>query len=336
MGAIVPHRRMTTPSCSVVVCTRHRPELLARCLNALALLDHPSYELLVVDNTSGEREVEQIAIAAGARYLVESKEGLSRARNTGAREARGGIVAYVDDDAEAEPAWLSRHADALANAALAATTGRIFPTSLDAEASRIYAAAGGEDLGEVAFRVDSTTPAWFEMANFGGVGIGCNMAFRRELFDAGWGFRESLGPGAGIPGEEHYAFFTLIRAGHAIAYLPHAIVHHDYPATMAALHGRRLWILRGAAAYMLLLLVEEPEFRSRTLRYMWGAARGTRRPWRRSDVSERLGSRLQRFAAAAASVPLYLRTLRASRAGFNPSTAPTAVELERRQRSLPS
>lgn len=327
---------MTTPSCSVVVCTRHRPELLARCLNALALLDHPSYELLVVDNTPGERKVEQLAMAAGARYVVEPQEGLSRARNTGAREARGAIVAYIDDDAVADSTWLSRHAAALEDSALAATTGRILPTSLDVEASRIYAAAGGEDLGEVAFRVDSTTPAWFEMANFGGVGIGCNMAFLRELFEAGWGFRESLGPGAGIPGEEHYAFFTLIRAGHAIAYLPDAIVHHDYPATMAALRGRRVRILRGAAAYMLMLLVEESEFRRNTLRYMWRAARGTRRTWRRSDVGDRLGSRLQLFAAAMAGVLLFVRTLFAARGSVKPPMPPAANERERRQRSVPS
>jgi len=327
---------MTNFACSVVVCTRYRAESLARCLASLTRLEHPSYELIVVDNTSGEHEVQELAGEAGARYVIEPREGLSRARNTGGRVARGRIVAYIDDDALAERTWLDRHANALEDPALSASTGRILPMSLESEASRLYAAAGGEDLGEAAFRVDSTTPAWFEMANFGGVGIGCNMAFRRELFEAGWGFRDSLGPGAGIPGEEHYAFFTLIRGGHAIVYVPDAIVRHGYPARMDALRARRRWILHGAAAYMLMLLVEEPEFRLRTLQYMWEAARGTRRTWRRQDVGERLGSRRQLFAAAAAGVPLYLRTLRASRAGFNPRVAPTAVELERLQRSLPS
>jgi glycosyltransferase involved in cell wall biosynthesis len=327
---------MTTPLCSVVVCTRHRPELLARCLAALAVLDHPSYELLVVDNTAGERKVEQLALAFGAGYLCEPEEGLSRARNAGARAAQGAIVAYIDDDAVAEPTWLGQHAAALEAPGVAATTGRILPTSLDAEASRVYAAAGGEDLGEVAFRVDSTTPEWFEMANFGGVGIGCNMAFRRELFAAGWGFRESLGPGAGIPGEEHYAFFSLVRSGHAIAYLPDAIVHHDYPATIAAFRSRRFWILRGAAAYMLMLLVEEPQFRRDTLRYMWEAVRGSPRAWRRGDASERLGNRLQLLVAVSAGVPLYLWTLLAGHGKFRPPSAPAAAELERHPRSVPS
>jgi hypothetical protein len=245
-------------------------------------------------------------------------------------------VAYIDDDAVAEPAWLSRHAAALEDPGLMATTGRILPISLVAPAARMYAAAGGEDLGEVAFRVDRTAPGWFEMANFGGVGVGGNMAFRRALFETGWGFRESLGPGAGIPGEEHYAFFTLIRDGNTIAYLPDAIVHHDHPAAMGALRRRRSRILRGTVAYMTMLLVEEPEFRRDTLRYMWEAARGTRRAWRRGDVSQRLGNRLQLLAAVSAGVPLYLRTLLAGRGSLNPPVVPAAAELERRQRSLPS
>jgi glycosyltransferase involved in cell wall biosynthesis len=328
--------RLTSPSCSVVVCTRHRPALLARCLTSLTQLEHPSYELVVVDNTEREREVEQLAAEAGARYVVESRVGLSRARNTGGRAARGEIVAYIDDDAVAEPAWLSRHAAALEDPSLSATTGRILPICLDASSARMYAASGGEDVGEVALRLDRTTPGWFVMANFGGVGVGGNMAFRRALFRSGWGFRESLGLGAGIPGEEHYAFFTLIRDGHAIAYLPDAVVHHDYPATTDALRRRRARILRGTAAYMAMLLVEEPGYRRETLRYMWEAARGTRRSWRRADAEERLGNRLQLVAAVSAGVPLYLRNLLTRRGSFNPPPVPAAAELEPHRRSAPS
>ena len=327
---------MTEALCSVVVCTRHREELLARCLRSLTQLDYPNYELIVVDNTDGEREIEQLAADFGARYVVERRTGLSRARNTGAREARGEIIAYTDDDAVAERDWLRLHAEALDDPTLGATTGRILPTSLDTPAARGYAAAGAENLGDVAFRVDRQTSAWFEMANFGGVGAGANIAFRRSLFDGGWGFRESLGPGAGVPGEEHYAFFGIIRAGLAIAYVPDAIVYHDYPSTPSALARRRSRILRGGVAYMVMLLVEEPEFRRDTLRYMWEAVRGTRRAWRRGDASERLGNRLHLFAAVCAGVPLYLRARLSDGASINPWRAPVATELERRQRSFPN
>jgi hypothetical protein len=201
----------------------------------------------------------------------------------------------------------------------------------------MYAAAGGEDLGEVPFRVDRMTLCWFEMANFGGVGVGPNMAFRRALFDAGWGFRESLGPGGGIPGEEHYAFFTIIRGGHTIAYVPAAVVHHHYPATIAALRRRQFRILQGAAAYMVMLLVEEPEFRWNTLRYMAQAIRGTRRLWRRGGADAQFATRLQLLAAACTGLALYVRTRVASRSGFSRrQPAPPAAGGERPQRSVSS
>jgi glycosyltransferase involved in cell wall biosynthesis len=316
---------MAAPSCSVIVCTRNRAELLARCLDALIGLDHSSYELIVVDNTEGQPEVTQLAENAGARYLVESVPGLSRARNTGARAAVGEVVAYIDDDALPESDWLSRHSAALEDPHLAATTGRILPTSLGSSAARTYA-AGGADLGEVAFRVDRQTPGWFERTNFGGVGAGANMAFRRALFESGWGFRESLGPGAGITGEEHYAFFTLVAAGHAIAYVPEAIVHHDYPTTPGELKRRRSRLLRRSVAYMIMLLVEEQEYRRDTLRYVWEAARGARRDWRPVETTERFAGKSDLALAVATGIPLYVQNLLTQRGSFSPPRARAAED----------
>jgi hypothetical protein len=52
--------------------------------------------------------------------------------------------------------------------------------------------------------VDRQTPAWFERANFGGIGDGGNMAFRRYAFAVWPGFDVRLGRGALLHGgEEH-------------------------------------------------------------------------------------------------------------------------------------
>jgi glycosyltransferase involved in cell wall biosynthesis len=293
------------------VCTRHRVELLERCLASLTRLAHPSYEVIVVDNTTGEPGVEALAASVGARYVVEPQTGLSRARNTGARTARGAVVAYLDDDAVAERTWLSAHAAAFEDLGLAATSGPVLPLSLNAPVARVGAPAGREDLGQTPFRIDRSTPQWFERANFGGIALGANLAVRRALFDAGWGFHESLGAGAALPGgEEHHAFFTLIRAGHAVAYLPQAVVRHRYPVTTAELDRRRSRILRISAAYMMMLLFEEPQFRRRTLRYMWQAARGKSRPWRPAGAEQPFATRSQLLAAMAAGVALYARAHR--------------------------
>jgi glycosyltransferase involved in cell wall biosynthesis len=300
---------LTRPACSVVVCTKHRAKLLTRCLGALAVQTQDSYEVVVVDNTEGDRETRRIAEESGARYLVEPRAGLSRARNKGARAALGDIVAFTDDDAAADPGWLSVHAAMLeGDPTLSASTGRILLAPPDAPGPRAYAAVGGEDLGPEAFRVDRTTPDWFERANFGGVGVGPNLAFRRSLFDGGWGFRENLGLPHAILGEEHCAFFDLIRAGHAIAYLPDAVVHHYCVQSIEDVEQRRRRILRDLAAYWLMLVVEEPAYRRAALSYAFESARGTRRAWRRQGTEQRFATRMDLTRAAAAAPLLYLRS----------------------------
>lgn len=50
----------------MVVATRNRPVELARCLEALKKLFHPSHELVVIDNSGGDRAVEEVAHRSGA------------------------------------------------------------------------------------------------------------------------------------------------------------------------------------------------------------------------------------------------------------------------------
>jgi glycosyltransferase involved in cell wall biosynthesis len=248
-------------------------------LAALAELDHPSYEVIVVDNSRTSAAAAQLSERSGARYLHEPCVGLSRARNAGARAAKGAIVAFTDDDAVSDPVWLRRHAEVLADPTLGATTGRTVWLDPDAGTARAYDAVGADDLGATPFRVDSANEQWFELANFGGVGVGSNVALPRHLFDLGWGFREDLGLGNPILGEEHYAFFELLRAGYAIAYLPDAVVRHEPRATLDDVELRKRRTLHSGSAYLVMLVVEERGYRWRALKYALSALQGRRRAW---------------------------------------------------------
>src|SRR2546428_7859476 len=59
-------------------------------------------ELVVCDNNSTDRTA-QIARAAGARVVSEPLNQISRARNTGAREAQGRFLIFVDADTHLAP-----------------------------------------------------------------------------------------------------------------------------------------------------------------------------------------------------------------------------------------
>lgn len=102
---------MTPPDITAVICTRNRAEWLKPALESLLAQDLPRdrYEILVVDNASTDSTPTVCATYAGqgVRYVLESQVGLSHARNAGLRHARADLIAYLDDDAEATPGWLS-------------------------------------------------------------------------------------------------------------------------------------------------------------------------------------------------------------------------------------
>jgi O-antigen biosynthesis protein len=295
----------------VIVCTRERPAPLRRCLASLRALDGPAPELIVVDNSAGAAQSHAAARQAGATYVVEPRRGLSAARNRGIAIAGGELIAFIDDDAVAEAGWLKAHGNALASSEAIATTGRILPIGTTATGSTISQML---DLGDQPFSVDASRPSWFELANFGGLGFGGNMVVRRSAFEDGFRFSERLGRGTLLEaGEESYLFFSLIRAGHSVAYVPEAVVRHEGPPQP----DQRAYELAGTrryGAYLAMLLVEEPDFRRRTFRYALEALRRPPRPWRRVDTAARTISRPRALAAGAEGPWLYLRS-RCTRAG---------------------
>ena len=114
-----------TLTAAVVICTRYRPEFLRDCLNGVARLDPSPDEVIVVDNTVGDRETASAAREFGAQYLVEPAPGLSRARNRALRECTSEIVAYLDADAVPDQRWPQRILDPFADPHVAIVTGLV-------------------------------------------------------------------------------------------------------------------------------------------------------------------------------------------------------------------
>jgi len=103
---------MSPPLVTAVICTRNRAEFLKKCLISLQRQTAPAeeYEILVVDNASSDSTVDAVQNFMGhgnVRYIYEPIIGLSRARNTGWKNAAGQYVGYIDDDAVAEDTWVA-------------------------------------------------------------------------------------------------------------------------------------------------------------------------------------------------------------------------------------
>ncbi|MEJ7607388.1 MAG: glycosyltransferase [Bryobacteraceae bacterium] len=80
------------PRCSVVICTKDRPDDVRRCLSALALAIHEDTEVIVVDNDPSDDRTREIAAEFKAVYFREVRRGVNWARARGARLASHEIV----------------------------------------------------------------------------------------------------------------------------------------------------------------------------------------------------------------------------------------------------
>jgi cellulose synthase/poly-beta-1,6-N-acetylglucosamine synthase-like glycosyltransferase len=304
-----------TPTCSVVICTRDRPETLDVCLKAVTALDYPQFDVLVVDNAPSDDRARAVAerwsTHTNVRYVVEPVRGVSRARNLGAHSCGGEIVAYTDDDALPEADWLRALVREFEDARVMAVAGQVLPpvtgdcNALDARVRSLAGCGQAERLV-----VDRDTPYWFEMANFGGIGDG-NMAFRRQAFEVWPGFDVRLGRGASLlAGEEHYAFYQLIERGWRVVYTPASVLRHRFPATFRGFSDQHRKIVTEAAAYATLLFVEQPGYRSRLLQYAARSLNGGQ-PWQRRIEGKRphLFPRWHKLYASLAGPWIYVRSM---------------------------
>ena len=76
------------------------------CLDLLGKLNYPEYEVILVDDGSTDDTSYIAAQFPWVRYIHQSNQGLSHARNTGAAAAKGEVFAYTDSDCMVDPDWL--------------------------------------------------------------------------------------------------------------------------------------------------------------------------------------------------------------------------------------
>jgi glucosyl-dolichyl phosphate glucuronosyltransferase len=225
-------RSHATLDITVVLCTYNRCEDLAGALESIAasqVANSVTWEVLVVDNNSTDHTRDVVEAFSSQhpgrfRYLFEPKAGKSHALNTGIANARGNVLAFVDDDVNVEPTWLQNlTADLLHEGEWAGVGGRTLPAGeftpppwLPDNFNGIVFACF--DLGNKAAELDQAP-------------YGANMAFRKSVFERHGGFRVDLGPtpNSQIRNEDTELGRRLLAAGERLRYEPSAVVYHPVP-----------------------------------------------------------------------------------------------------------
>jgi glycosyltransferase involved in cell wall biosynthesis len=225
------------PPISVVVCTRDRAEQLKCCLRALMALDYPDYEIIVVDNASRSDATSRLVARLPVCYVREERPGLDWARNRGIAEARHDIIAFTDDDARPDRGWLRAIARAFEELEVMAVTGLVVPTELETRAQILFEfdyGGIGHGFHRRVIRREGLSDRKLLWAS--AFGVGANMAFRRELFDAIGPFDVALDVGTPSGGGGDVEMFhRLVAQGCTLVYEPAALVWHTHWRDMASL-----------------------------------------------------------------------------------------------------
>lgn len=239
-----------SPVISVIIPHLNDPDALTRSLAALAAQNGaPEFEVIVVDNGSRTRPVTALAACPGAALLEEREPGPGPARTTGARAARGQILAFTDSDCIPAPDWCATIAQRFAE-----------PDAPDILAGDVRISWADPDRPTAIEAYESVfgyrQKLYVTRDHFSAT---CNMAVRASVF-------ARVGPFAGLSVAEDLDWGQRAHAqGFTLAYVAGMRIEtparrtfaelarkwdrqmgHDYAKVKGSLRRRAAWLLRAA------------------------------------------------------------------------------------------
>ncbi len=215
---------------TIAICTYNRANYLQDTLTGLTeqTADKDRFEILVINNNSTDqteavcREFDMMHPRFNFRWVTESEQGLSPARNRAAKEAASDRLLYIDDDVHLPANFVQTALNYVSeNPDIKAAGGRIFVSFDEDEPDwiprELMPMFGLHDLG--------ATDKIYPRDNFP---RGGNMLIHKELFKETGMFDPNLGrTGASLIGSEEKAFFENVRKKSIpLHYLSDLELHH--------------------------------------------------------------------------------------------------------------
>ncbi len=213
---------------SIVICTYNRGQFIGEALESLSkqTLSPNLFEIIIVNNNSTD-ETEAICKSfivnhqdLDIKYVIETNQGLSFARNRGIAESKNGVITYIDDDAYAKSDFLELIYNYFSEYPDTAGLGGKVTPRYEIEEPKwmnkyLYGFVTKVDLGnKKRFFKKNEYPA------------GCNMTYRKDLLKQVGGFNNKLKWRA----DDKYINFKIREISDNIIYLPMLEVEHTIDA----------------------------------------------------------------------------------------------------------
>jgi len=204
---------------SVFICTRNRPDMIGAAVGSVLANDDPNFELIVVDQSSDTATEEALRCFRAdprLRYHHTSRVGKSAACNTAIAMSRGALLASTDDDCIVPPDWIRSIRSEFAS----------YP-DVDLLYGDVRVPRDWQDGQNIPSMRFSKRRRLGQREGFQLLGMGANIAFRRDVAQALGGFDELLGGGGYFGSSEDFDLqYRFFRHGFVSMVTPAVHVEH--------------------------------------------------------------------------------------------------------------
>ena len=210
--------RPVTVSASIIIPTFNGAAKLANCLDALVKQTiGRSVEILVVSDGSTDNTADIVGRYCEVRLLTQANAGPAAARNRGARESRGAVILFTDDDCLPEPDWLDAMLKPFHDSEVVAVKG-VYLSRQQSLAARFV---------QIEYEDRYRRMAGLDSIDFIDT---YSAAFRRDRF------LEMAGYDASFPvacAEDAELSYRMSARGWKMKFVPAARVYHTHPDTLS-------------------------------------------------------------------------------------------------------
>ena len=240
----------TLPAVEVIIPHYRDPDRLRLCLDSLSKTRYPSMTVLVVDNGSGNPELQTMLSGfSGMRLLTLSANlGYAGGCNAGFSASSAPYLVFMNDDTRQDPSWLEQLvAAAQSNARIAALQPKILSLQAHAEGRNIF-----DHAGAAGGMLDLLGYPWCYGRTFSGVeedrgqydasrnifwASGAAMLVRRSVFEEIGGFDDTFF----MHMEEIDLCWRMQLAGYLVRSEPSSVVWHEGGASLAQGSARKIY-----------------------------------------------------------------------------------------------
>ncbi len=224
---------------SVIIPAYNSEKTIKECIKSLKSQSYRGkYEIIVVDDGSSDR-TKELAKKEGAVVISQNKAGPAKARNNGAKKAKGKVLIFIDSDCVAENNWLEEMLLPFKSPDVVAVQGA-YKTRQESLVAKF-----------VQYEIEERYEKLLKSKNIDWVGS-YSAAYRKEVFFSVGGFDESFPLASG---EDPELSFKVSKSKGKIVFNPKAVVYHRHPENIS----KYFWVKLYRAFYRVALYSKHPD-----------------------------------------------------------------------------